>query len=334
MNNKKRFDEIDILKGIGIILMILDHVYFGKYVHLYIQSFHMPLFFIVSGYLWNENYSIKERAKKRARSLMIPYICFGVLYLILYFAVYGVKKDNIIAILFLPTDMKNMPFAPALWFFPCMFLTDIVYTTIMKKTKSFKIGGVIIVLIATIGGIYSSISTVMLPFAIEPTMTALLFWYIGNCLKRYSDNNRINGIMNMQPKVLSAVFLISVVFAFLNKCVDMRSARYYIVPLYFFNGIFGTIVYWNIAKYIKKVGNINKYTKKIVNIIKYFGKNSMAFICMNQILIFLSNKIVEKSIINNLIVLKKILALVLVFMAATVFDKIISSSKMKFLLGK
>lgn len=48
---KTRSVELDILKGIGIFLMVFDHVGWGGAVHTYIQSFHMPLFFIVSGYL-------------------------------------------------------------------------------------------------------------------------------------------------------------------------------------------------------------------------------------------------------------------------------------------
>ena len=56
----KRNDAIDILKGIGIILMVFDHIGFGNMVHTYIQSFHMLLFFIVSGYFYigKKNYNI------------------------------------------------------------------------------------------------------------------------------------------------------------------------------------------------------------------------------------------------------------------------------------
>ena len=50
---KVRNQEVDILKGIGIFLMVFDHVGWGSTIHTLIQSFHMPLFFIASGLLWH-----------------------------------------------------------------------------------------------------------------------------------------------------------------------------------------------------------------------------------------------------------------------------------------
>lgn len=41
---------IDVLKGIGIILVVLGHITFGdQLVRKIIFSFHMPLFFFLSG---------------------------------------------------------------------------------------------------------------------------------------------------------------------------------------------------------------------------------------------------------------------------------------------
>ena len=51
--HKGRIDWIDSAKGIGIILMLLGHVSaMPKYFIILIFSFHMPLFFFLSGYLY------------------------------------------------------------------------------------------------------------------------------------------------------------------------------------------------------------------------------------------------------------------------------------------
>lgn len=62
----RRMVHIDILKGMGIILMILGHMHFddqifGKIVY----AFHMPLFFCISGYLYNRPEDSKHYVLKK-----------------------------------------------------------------------------------------------------------------------------------------------------------------------------------------------------------------------------------------------------------------------------
>ena len=78
MNNRSL--EIDLLKGFGIFLMVFDHVGWGMLVHTYIQSFHMPLFFIVSGFLWKEGQTTKEVSLKKSKVALKPYVFFALSY--------------------------------------------------------------------------------------------------------------------------------------------------------------------------------------------------------------------------------------------------------------
>ena len=50
--DKKRMDYIDIAKGIGIILVILGHRNISTDIKQFIYTFYMPLFFMLSGYLF------------------------------------------------------------------------------------------------------------------------------------------------------------------------------------------------------------------------------------------------------------------------------------------
>ena len=57
MKDKTRLEYLDAAKGLGILLVILGHIYAWnpninrKILVTWIYSFHMPLFFIVSGML-------------------------------------------------------------------------------------------------------------------------------------------------------------------------------------------------------------------------------------------------------------------------------------------
>lgn len=81
---RERIDYIDIIKGIGILLMVIGHSYseFIPYtLKILIYGFHMPLFFILSGYVYYKfmygQYKSKEGfcrlMKKNYKAYLVPY---------------------------------------------------------------------------------------------------------------------------------------------------------------------------------------------------------------------------------------------------------------------
>lgn len=70
-----RVSWIDNLRGFGIVMVILGHS--TSPFHTFIYAFHMPLFFIISGFLWSdttlENNSFGQYSKKKLKSLIVPY---------------------------------------------------------------------------------------------------------------------------------------------------------------------------------------------------------------------------------------------------------------------
>ena len=80
---KQRIEYIDVLKGIGILSVVLLHTYSGyeisgkpiEYVLKYFTSFHMALFFFLSGLLFNPVISdYKERIVRKIKTLFLPFI--------------------------------------------------------------------------------------------------------------------------------------------------------------------------------------------------------------------------------------------------------------------
>lgn len=287
--NKERNVSIDLLKTFALTLMVFDHVGFGEEIHTYIQSFHMPLFFIISGYLWKER-SIIVDIKKKAKSLLIPYFLFGFLYtLIKAILNYGeTTRENIRSILFFPTDLSNMPYNPALWYLYCAFIANVLFSVIMHIQKQ-KIAYSIIVLISVMGVTFSTISNTMLPFAIEPVCVAMLFMLIGHILcKTQCHRNRsvFGGI---------ALVILEWLLAFINiGSVDMRSARYHNPILYIVNGILGTLGWWIIFEK-NKVKAISKYAS-------FIAQNGIVFICLNQFIIRYISKIAAMYNLHKIIV--------------------------------
>ena len=73
---------LDILKGFGIFFVVFGHiVHIGEF-RTYIWGFHMPLFFLISGLLYN-NEKYKNNFillfKSRFASLALPYVLFYII---------------------------------------------------------------------------------------------------------------------------------------------------------------------------------------------------------------------------------------------------------------
>lgn len=63
------------MKRISIFLVVTRHVLDGPLANL-IYVFHMPLFFIIGGYLFQPGKNIKAHAIHKARGLLVPYLAF------------------------------------------------------------------------------------------------------------------------------------------------------------------------------------------------------------------------------------------------------------------
>jgi len=77
-----RNSSLDIAKGIGIILVVIGHLHEAPLLLVkFIYSFHMPLFFILSGYIYNitkySSLSLYEYIRSKWGNLIIPYFAMA-----------------------------------------------------------------------------------------------------------------------------------------------------------------------------------------------------------------------------------------------------------------
>ncbi len=79
---QNRLVWIDWAKAIAITFVVFGHIPMekGDFVQNYIVTFHMPLFFFISGYLTKKEYFNKVTLKKYWRTLIIPYFCYNIIF--------------------------------------------------------------------------------------------------------------------------------------------------------------------------------------------------------------------------------------------------------------
>ena len=68
-----RNKQIDVMRGIGIFLVVLGHTYHNSGM-LYL--FHMPLFIMLSGYLYRVS-DLKKTIKNKVVRLWVPFVAFN-----------------------------------------------------------------------------------------------------------------------------------------------------------------------------------------------------------------------------------------------------------------
>lgn len=211
LNNKKRVEYIDIAKGIGILLMIIGHMPIKKYPFLknFIYCFHMPLFFIISGYFFKQK-SNKECLKTICKRLILPYIITCLI--IIGYKVFRIVLDGNYTEVFKTIKVwslaslygsgKSQPFEiqkiGAIWF----LLALAVATYIINKIYNKKYIYLYVLLIAYIG--YKTSKFIWLPFSIQAGMVAVLFMYVGIIIRKYD-------ILNKKTSFGMYLFLIGIV---------------------------------------------------------------------------------------------------------------------------
>lgn len=333
----KRIEELDILKGFGILLMVADHVNFGARFHQYVQAFHMPLFFIVSGYLWKKR-TVREEAERRFFSLLLPFLTFGILYLLLNLLVTlpsgtgkaaGISEQDLLkALLLFPTDMPHMT-APAMWFLPCMFWTDLFYTVLAMYLTDFRIRTAAVFLLTAVGIIYSHFDLPMLPFSLEPVLTALFFWWCGGMFRRLDLRRKVFRMFHEKWWIFALLILVWGILTGINPVVDMRSARYEIGFLYLLNAVGGTLIFWYGAAYLS---HRFRHRKCLVRgYLKNLSQNAMLIICTNQVLIHLFPRAGFGQIRGYL---WHLIVLILVLVLVQILNGILMPTKFRYLMGK
>lgn len=169
-----RLEYIDIAKGIGIFLVVIGHcVKPSSILHSYIFSFHMPLFFFLSGLCFNDTkYStFIPFLKRRVCTLLLPLLYFCIIMSIL-----GMVEGSD----FLLGKLRNGLFpSNPMWFLYVLFLCELLYWFI-NHIAHRTLYRVIILLVCLVIGVTLDHKGVQLPFSHCTIFAATFFYGIGH----------------------------------------------------------------------------------------------------------------------------------------------------------
>lgn len=152
--SRTRDHSVDVLKGIGIVMVVAGHIDFseiGSSFISYLYTFNVSIFFFVSGLLWKDLPFRKFPVflKTKIKSILIPYAVFFVVSLIYgrvivkyVFHEYVIpfnSVDTIKALIFGSEWLNSVPtFNFALWFLPIFFISNCCFF-LLQLIKSKKV---------------------------------------------------------------------------------------------------------------------------------------------------------------------------------------------------
>lgn len=287
LSQTSRIEYIDIAKGLGMILVVTGHCINVKtFPGLWIWSFHMPLFFILSGLCFSEKKypTFLPFLKKRVKTLLLPCIYFSVLVTTLTFLLLRQTAYHDL--------MKNLP--GALWFVLILFFTEILYYHIIQHTSKKYVLRIIELISLLLLGLWLCKKGIILPFSLSTIPIASFYYGIGHSCKTVI--NQITTVHSTKCKILTSFLLLTlpaIVTYYSNESINMSTNHfsqpeilYLIISL---SGSIGIILFstlnWN---YIKRI-------------ILYIGRNTLIILSLHMFFISLSSNYIQPFINNGIV---------------------------------
>ena len=207
----------------AIILVIIGHtVKFGSGTRNVIFSFHMPLFFLLSGYTYrlaNDRETFIRRLKKGCRHLILPCLIVSVISIIASWwqgnvhdaaSFWQITKRMGDALWWASgVGVHGHPGAGAIWFLFSLFWAKTLMDGLHLLFPGKYIGGMYVFL--GLAGIAIGIKGKWLPQNMDVTFVAILFIYLGMLWRKYHE---------VIEKHVEILFLLAVSFWISCLCFD------------------------------------------------------------------------------------------------------------------
>lgn len=217
-----RDNTIDAMKGIGIVLMVAVHG--GAPFSHFINLFHMPIFFIASGYFWNnknsENFdSLKKFIFRKIKTLWLPFVLYNTALIVLnnfflnigfytsnaeFLSLTGESSNAICSIMSLKeiilASAKTVAFAgksrlaSPTWFLGSLFMVTVTHALVefvVLKMRKVRVAYVIMVLGMAAGATVVSFCGIALPNSAHTVFAGSLAYYMGIAIRHWNMMDKV-----------------------------------------------------------------------------------------------------------------------------------------------
>lgn len=282
----KRIAYLDIAKGIGILLVVLAHsdlALISPYLHRFIYSFHVPLFFFLSGYFFNAQIPFGTFVRKRFNAVLKPY-----LFTIFLIYLVTISFTNMSFGTMLGRFAKSMyatgeyiEWIP-LWFLPSLFLTSLFsyffYRLVLFHISNRNIRWLILLGLQAVGVIFvdafypftiaflgKEYELYGLPYSLDLVLLSGFFYMLGSEIRQISLDNALSKKWFL---LLTGAGLILLNAAFSQR-VDISARVFESFPINTAEAILGILFTLALSKQIELTAT------RLASTLGYIGKTSL-----------------------------------------------------------
>lgn len=144
----KKLEWINILKGLGIMMVVYAHMTAG-FVRDFFFLFHMPLFFIIAGYLFRPSADLRAYLGRKSLHLLVPYGFFmALLYMpVLYQSLNGDQALSQTLLDMVLGGRALISGLAAFWFVTCFWATQQLINVLLTRLSLRTTGAIMLVML-------------------------------------------------------------------------------------------------------------------------------------------------------------------------------------------
>jgi acyltransferase len=256
---------IDNAKAIGIFLIVIGHSRgLPDYLTHLIFSFHVPLFFFISGFLLKPDklaQTVGDNAKKTLRTLAVPYLfffCFAFAYWLLTRnigekAALSIGREWYQPVIGLLSGLEpDLYVDPPLWFFPCLILTVIVYQA-ARKLLTGRVAACCFVALGIAVTLLCNQPSYRLPLGLDSMWVALSFYALGQLARERALFSGASIVHLILLALIASVLLVCA--GFFNDKVDLATMYFGVQPMFYLpTALLGIVAALSVAKLLPASG--------------------------------------------------------------------------------
>ena len=179
---QSRLDYMDLAKGIGILAVILGHVYKDTVFGTLLYSFHLPLFFLIAGYFFHDTPDFGTFLMKKLKSYLLPYAGCSLLLAGFHF-VYS-KGDLISTGRMLLKFLVQKRYS-TLWFLATLLAAEILFWFVCRFCeKKLNLLVFLCVSVSVVFMLFDNLTEISLYWNLDTAFVVLLYLAVGYAMQK------------------------------------------------------------------------------------------------------------------------------------------------------